>query len=192
MLRILLLVFSLLISISVSAEDQAVEINGERFSKTFIGKPPNGDQLIEFINESETFQNWTKLIAYRYQQLPKINNVPKQAAVTMYKIAKANYPGTKAGILLNKNETDAIAHFFAWPRNGEQYIEFNIFRYKKSRDNNAVVSLQVAYRMQLTKDPEQVRKQKETQVALLNSAAKYDMNLVQNKIEELLSNSDKE
>jgi len=173
---------------SIAAENSSVTINGEKFSKTFVGNSPNGDKLIEFVKENESFKNWTKLIAFRYQQLPKIKNEPKQAGIAMYKISQASYPGTKLGMMLNKTETDAIVHFLAWPKNGEKYIEFNIFRYVKSRDNNAVVSLQVAFRMPLTKEASKVKELKATQMSLLSDASKYDMNTVQNTIDKLLHN----
>ena len=172
-------------SIAAATEYPGITIDGEIFSKTFIASPGNGDKLIEFIKENETFEKWTKLVAFRYQQLPKINNDPKRAGIAMHKLSQKIYPGTNSGILLNRTETDAIVHFLAWPKNGEKYIEFNVFRYVKSRDQNAIVSLQVAFRMPLTKNRSEIKKLKATQMSLLNEVSGYDMDIVQNTLNNL-------
>jgi hypothetical protein len=123
-------------------------LDGEAFTNKFTGRPPNGDKLIEFFRQNETFENWTKLIGFRYQQLPGAGNDPSKVALGMAMLLRAK--GNPSAISENKNNSEAMIDFITGPQNG--FMEFNIFRYTKSTDGKAVVSLQLAYRFKDTSE----------------------------------------
>ena len=133
------------LSLQVALAQETVVLDGEPFTKTFVARPQNGDKLVEFVRENETFGNWTRLIGYRYQQLPGVQNDPKKVAVVMAKIARAANPEARYGVLVSDKDGEAILHFLTWPPD-QKFIELNVFRYAKSADGKAVVSVQLAYR----------------------------------------------
>lgn len=131
------------------AEDvlPAVTVDGEAFTMKFVGKPPNGDKLLEFVRAKESFDNWTKLVGYRYQQLPGLGNDPIKYATVMGQMVKQTNPGANFQVLKNEKANEAIIDFLTWPRD-QNYMELNVFRFWKSKDGKAVVSVQFAYRFE--------------------------------------------
>ena len=131
------------------AEDvlPTVSVDGEAFTKKFVGKPPRGDKLLEFVRDSESFDNWTKLVGYRYQQLPALGNDPIKYASFMGQVVKQANPQANFQVLKNEQTNEAIIDFLTWPKD-QKFIELNVFRFWKSKDGNAVVSLQLAYRFE--------------------------------------------
>lgn len=170
---LLLLVFAQ----CVFAQEASITLDGEPFTKKFVGSPPNGDKLLEFVRENETFDKWTKLVGYRYQQLPVIGNDPKNAAAGMAQIVKATNPKAQSRVIVNEKTDEAILDFLTWPAD-QQIIEFNVFRYAKSNDGKAVVSLQLAYRF-TDSSPEGIEKFKTVRDAWLKQALAFDMKNVQ-------------
>jgi hypothetical protein len=164
----------------VFASDDAVTIDGEAFTNKFIGSPPNGDKLIEFIRSSETFENWTKLVGYRYQQLPKLDNDPRKTALSLERIVKMKNPRAKARVITNKRTNEAIIDFLTWPKDGK-YMEFNVFRYTKSPDGKAVVSLQLAYRF-TEASPKGIEKFKKIRSDWVRQAAAFDMKKIHSSL----------
>jgi hypothetical protein len=154
----------------VFAQENEITLDGESFTKKFVGAPPNGDKLIEFVRENETFENWTKLIGYRYQHLPLIDNDPTKAAVGMAQILKNINPAAQSNIIVSKEKNEAIIDFLTWPAD-QSYMEFNIFRYAKSEDSKGVVSLQLAYRFKPDNSPETIQKFRKTRSDLINWVA---------------------
>lgn len=172
---ILTLLTVLVISVQpAAAQDGAITFDGEQFTKKFIGSPPDGDKLVEFIRENETFDNWTKLLAFRYQQLPTAGNEPKKVAAEVFQRVKASNSKALANVMISEQKSEAIIDFLTWPKD-EKYIEFNVFRYAKSADGKAVVSLQFAYRMTDTKGLKVV---KELRSSWINKVAEFNMNHV--------------
>ncbi|MCW5620227.1 MAG: hypothetical protein KIS79_03875 [Burkholderiales bacterium] len=142
-----LFVLACLLTISLceaNAQNYTISVDGEQFTKRFVGKPPGGDKLIEYVREAESFEKWTKLIGFRYQQLPRIQNDPIKFVSTVAQLVKASNPDAQARIIINDEKEEALLDFVTWPPDGS-YIEFNVFRYARSTDGNAVVSLQLAY-----------------------------------------------
>jgi len=158
---------------SVFAQEAVTTFDGESFTKIFVGKPPNGDKLLEFVRESETFEKWTKLIGYRYQQLPMLGNDPEKAAEAMAQIIKSTNPQAQSRVIANKKTNEALIDFLTWPPDLE-YMEFNVFRYTKSTDGKALVSLQLAYRF-TDASPEGIEKFKKIRSSWINQAAEFDM-----------------
>ncbi|MFZ2300797.1 MAG: hypothetical protein WAW10_02885 [Gallionella sp.] len=152
----------------------ATTFDGETFTKKFVGSPPAGDKLIEFVRESESFENWTKLIGYRYQQLPGLENDPEKAAVAMAQVVKATNPQAQLQIIANKKSNEALISFVTWPPD-HKYTEVNVFRYAKSADGKALVSLQVACRLAVDASMEGIAKLWNIRSSWTNMAAEFDM-----------------
>lgn len=131
------------------AQESTPILDGEPFTKRFAGNPPNGDKLLEFVREHESFEEWTKLIGYRYQQLPGIENDPRKMAVGMARALKAANPQAQSRVAVNERTNEVLIDFLTWPPDG-RFMEFNIFRLARSADGKAVVSLQLAYRFRDT------------------------------------------
>ena len=146
MRRILTLLLLLLLgNPSALAQEFVVSIDGEPFTRRFVGNPPRGDKLVEFVRESESFERWTKLVGFRYQQMPHLENDPVKVALALAQKVKASNPKAQSSAIANKDNTEAIVDFVTWPPDGT-FMEFNVFRYVRSEDGNAVVSLQLAHR----------------------------------------------
>ncbi|NWG86644.1 MAG: hypothetical protein HXY26_03885 [Hydrogenophilaceae bacterium] len=157
------------------AEDSAVSFDGQVFLKRFEAAQPNGDKLVEFVRDGEALENWTKLIGFRYQQLPRIDNDAKKAAAAMAQVVKATNPGAPAQVMVN-DQNEAILDFLILSKDAK-FMEFNLFKYAKSNDGNAVVSFQFAYRFSPSSiSPPEFSK---SRITWINSAASYDMNQVQ-------------
>ena len=171
-----ILFFTFCLVLPAIAQDTPIKLDGEIYTKQFIGNPPNGDKLMEFVRETETFEKWTKLIGVRYQQLPGVGNDPKRVAQGMAQIVKASNPKSNSSIIANETNSEAIIDFLTWPSTGE-YLEFNVFRYVKSKDGNGVVSLQYAKRF--TSDtPPTIEQFKSLRKSWVSQAAEFDMGVV--------------
>ena len=171
-----ILFFSFCLVQAAIAQDPSIQLDGEPFSKQFVGNPPNGDKLKEYVRETETFEKWTKLIGIRYQQLPGVGNDPKRVAQGMAQLVKEANPRSNSSIVANEKTSEAIIDFLTWPPTAE-YIEFNVFRYAKSSDGNGVISLQFANRFTSDTAPT-VEQFKSLRKTWLSQAAAFDMRVV--------------
>ena len=127
------------------AEGLIPSVDGETFSKTSIARPANGDRLFEFVRDEESFDKWTKLVAYRYQRLPGLRNDPIEYAFAMERAIKQQNPAAPVKVSKNEGSNEAILDFLTWPRD-QSHMELNVFRFGRSKDGNAVVSVQLASR----------------------------------------------
>lgn len=152
---------------------QVVSVDGERFTKKFVGKPPGGDKLLEFVRESESFEQWTKLVGFRYQQVPGLGNDPVQMAFALAQKVKASNPKAQSGVITNKDKTEAIVDFVTWPPDAK-FMEFNVFRYVRSQDGKALVSLQLAHRFSDT-SPDATERFRKLRQSWLKQVADFDM-----------------
>lgn len=159
-----------------AAQETPLVFEGDVFSKRFAANPPNGDKLVEFVRETESLQQWTKLIAYRYQHLPNLGNDPRKVAAGMAQIVKANNPQAQTRIGMDKSTQEAIVDFLTWPSD-RRFMEFNVFRYVRSADGSAVMSLQLAYRFNDT-SPQGVERFRQVREAWLKAAIAFDMKRV--------------
>jgi hypothetical protein len=168
---------------SAIAREVPLMFEGEPFTKKFIANSPNGDKLIEFVRENESFEKWTKLIGYRYQQLPGIGNDPIKAAVAMDQILKTVNPKAQSMVFVNDKTNDAIIDFLIWPSDGK-LMEFNVFHFVRSNDGNAVVSLQLTYRFtDITVDG--IEKFKKIRQAWITQAGAFDMKSIHDALGQL-------
>lgn len=145
MYRILKVALLLLIFQHAVAGEILPKVDGEVFGKRYIGKPGNGQFLVEFVRENESFESWTKLIGYRYQQLPGIDNDPFKYASAMFRMAQGQDPRANPQILKNEQSNQAVVDYIIHAPDGK-FVEHNVFRFWKSQDGKAIVSLQIARR----------------------------------------------
>lgn len=162
---------------SVFAQVAPIAFDGELFTKKFVSSPPNGDKLLEYVRENESFEKWTKLVGYRYQQLPGLGNDPKKAAASMSQFIKITNPKASSRVIVDDKNDEALLDFVISSAD-QKIIELNIFRYAKSTDAKAVVSLQLAYRFS-DSSPEGVEKFKSMRDAGLKHAIAFDMKTIQ-------------
>ena len=151
--RLSQVVFAVLFFCGVSfaqAAPTSVTLDGDALTKTFEAQAPDGDKLIEFIRESESFESWTKLVGYRYQSIPRLGNDPLKTAWAMADLIKKTTSQPYVQVFDNKQTKHALLVFVAmYP--AKRYVEQNVFRFWKSKDGKAVVSLQLAFRIQIPK-----------------------------------------
>lgn len=134
---------------NVFAQMPTFKYNNELFSKTFFDGSKNGDKLIEFIREKDSFERWGELIGIRYQMLPKLNNDPVACAVTLGRLNMAMNKNSMPTIQVNKDKGEAILLFLMFDQSSK-IMEFNAWKFIKSDDGNAVISAQFAYRVALS------------------------------------------
>lgn len=158
----------------VDAQETVFIFDGDSFSKKFVGSPPNGDKLLEFVRESESFESWTKLIGFRYQQLPKLENDPEKAARALAQVVKTTNPQAQVQVMANKQTHEALVNFVTWPPDAK-YMEFNVFRYVQSEDGKALVSLQLAYRFKADNSMEGIAKLWNIRTSWTKMAAEFNM-----------------
>jgi hypothetical protein len=131
----------LLVLPHVHAQALRAEWGQEVFEQKHAVKTPSNDKLIEFVREPESLQNWTKMVAYRWQALPGANNNPSQVVRNMANLLQSK--GLRFSMIENPQTGEALIDFLASDQRG---LEFNVFKYKQSRDGLGVVSVQWAQR----------------------------------------------
>ena len=94
-----------------AASDTPFTIDGEDFTKKYVGAPPNGDKLVEYVREEESFEVWTKLIGLRYQHVPGVQNDPRQVAAGMAQLVKSRDPTSRSRIIANDKSNEALIDF---------------------------------------------------------------------------------
>jgi hypothetical protein len=158
------------------ANAEVVTFNGETFPKKAVSQSPTGEKLIEFVRENETFDKWTKLLAYRYYPAAANNTDPVKAATIMAQIVNTKNKNTKAVPRANPTKDNAILNFYQWPAD-KSFTEFNMMRFTKSEDGKAVISLQIAFRLPYVA-PEDVETTIVLSPSVGNSLVTYDMKRV--------------
>lgn len=113
------------------------------------------------------------MTGFRYQQLPRLNNDPRLAAISLARIVKASNTDANSSVIVDKNNTSAIVDFLTWPKSAE-YLEFNVFRYIKSQDGRGVISAQFARRYDFEDKPS-VEEFKALRSSWLKQAVDFDM-----------------
>lgn len=96
----ILLILPLTLIQHATAQESFITLDGEVFTNKFVGDPRKGDKLLEFVRENESFDNWTKLVGFRYQQLPGAGNDPSKVAIAMSMLLKAE--GKMSAVAENK------------------------------------------------------------------------------------------
>lgn len=162
------------------AQTAPATLDGEPFTKQFVGAPGGGDRFVEFVREAESFERWTKLIGFRYQQLPGLDNDPIKFANAMAQLVKRANPNAHSSVLSNPQTGEAILDFLTWPRD-LAFMEFNVFRFTRSQDGKAVVSVQFAHRLTGTSD-QAVQQLRQLRQSWVQQAAAFDMGLAHDRV----------
>ena len=172
---------------TVTLEQIGFELDGESYGKQFVNTTSSNDKLIEFIREYETFDNWTKLIGFRYKEFPEAGNDPKKVANGYAQTMKTINPGVLIGRVTESEEkNEAVIDFLVTATNGK-YVELNIWRFVKSDDGKAIVSVQLAYR-HFDGSPEGIKKFNNIRTNLTNTVTNWNMKNVKN-ILNMMNNS---
>ena len=132
------------------AEEATVTFEGERFERRHVGNPTSDEHVLEFLPESETRETWSRMVTYRYERLPGLGNDPKKAAQLTANTAKSFSARAETRISTSGNE--AILDSTSLTPD-QKHIELDVHRYAKSTDGEAVVSVQVAYRVKVVTMP---------------------------------------
>jgi hypothetical protein len=162
------------------AQSATITFDGEAYIKKFVGMPPGRDKLVEYVRRDESFEKWTRLIGFRYQQLPVIDNDPVKVAQAMARTIKAANPQAQSRIIVSQDKAEAIIDFLTWPADAS-FMEFNVFRYAKSADGKAVVSVQFAHRF-TDRSPQGMEKFRKLRQSWIQQAAAYDMAIAQREM----------
>ena len=148
--------------------------NIQSITVLLVENDSNDGKQLEFVREEDiAVDKWTKLVSFRYRLLTSVGNDPKKAAVEMARAVKASNPKTLARVEVNEQTSEAILDYLTWPAD-IKFLEFNVFRYAKSADGQAVLSLQLGYRFtdMSMQGIEQFRK---TRALWIDHAVAFDM-----------------
>jgi hypothetical protein len=151
------------------AQTLSVQWEQEVFEQKHAVKTPANDKLIEFVRESENLQNWTKLVAYRWQAMPGASNNPSLVVKNMARLLQSK--GLRFSMIENPQTGEALIDFLAGDERG---LEFNVFKYKQSRDGLGVVSVQWAHRFTDT-SPESTDRFLRLRTQWIQEAAGFNM-----------------
>lgn len=180
---ILRLCFLLLVLPATSyAEPDSVHFEGEKYLKQYDHTTPVGDRVIEFIRQEENTATWSKMVAFRYQQLPKLNNDPQKMAEVMAVILKRTNPEAPFNVIANQKKDEALIDFITWD-SSDDYLEFNVFRYARSENGKGVISLQVAYRF-TDKSKKQMERLRSIRARWIPQALEYDITIIRQIFEK--------
>lgn len=174
--------FALLVGLQGAS---AQTIDGETFSQKFVGKhQANGDKLVEFVREDESFEQWTKLIGYRLQHAPRLDNDPQKMVLAMAQVLKQKHPQEAPVARTNKETGEAMLDFLTWPADA-RFVEFNVFRFFKTADGSALVSVQLARRIPVSEFTEENgKKLAETRRSWLLQVLAFDKQEVERVLAE--------
>lgn len=162
-------------SAALWAQAAVFRFDGEDYVQQFVGAPPGGDRVVEFVRPKENLDNWTRLVGLRFQQMPFLGNDPVAAALQLEQVVKKNNPQARTSVMSNADKTDATIDFLTW--NDQESVEFNVFRYVKSPDGRGLVSLQVAHRFRV-QEPQVAEKLRLTRMAWVQQVIEHDMGAV--------------
>lgn len=163
-------------SAALWAQPSVFRFDGEDYAQQFVDAPTNGDRLVEFVRPTENLNNWTRLVGLRYQQMPFLDNDPMAAALQLEKVVMKANPQARTRVISNEAKTDAAIDFLTWT-DGQDVMEFNVFRYVKSPDGRGLVSLQVAHRFH-SGQPQVAEKLRATRMSWVRQVVQYDMGSV--------------
>lgn len=178
--RFIALLFLLLAPHLSYAQPLEIQFDGEPFIQKFSLRLPHDDKLIEFVRNSESLENWSKLVGFRYQKLPGAENDPSKIAIGMAAILKAR--GMMSAISKNDKTSEAIIDFIT--RGKSDVLEFNVFRYARSKGGDAVISLQLAYRFTDTSE-QNVQNIIRLRNSWTKQAVEFDMKAIEDALERI-------
>ena len=142
--KIMLIVFLSIASLSSYAKDTTIKFDKENYILSYSKKIQLGGYLNEYIRSDENLDNYTKMLAVSHY--PNVNN-PVEFAKRFAKFIKEVNPAAKYTILKNNKTGGITLDFLTWGKfNGTNVIEFNIFKYKKSKAKKGLLVLQYVFK----------------------------------------------
>lgn len=129
------------------SKNNSINFDSKSYELQFSKKSPlTGGYINEYIRPDENIKNWTDMIGvYHYPKASSPITLAKEFAT----IVKATNKDAGVSVLNNEKENMAIIDFLTWaPTKGTgkvDYLEFNVFKFKKNK-NNGVVGIQYVHR----------------------------------------------
>lgn len=148
-----MILFTLLLIVNFGrsfAAEATVTFDGDWFVKKYATASTADEFVLGFLPKTETQESWSKMVTYRYERLPGIGNDPKKAAQLMANTAKSL--STRAETRITTSGNEAILDSTNLTLD-QKYIELNVYKFSKSTDGEAVVSVQVTYRVKVVVMP---------------------------------------
>jgi len=116
-----------------NAPAKAVRFDGETLPLAF--EQVNQDEsLAEYIPRGQSLERWTQLAAIRRF---RDRRDPAAAVGALARSLKETNPLAPSKVLENPRTGEAMIDFVTWPESGE-FVEFNIFKYRKAADGTLV------------------------------------------------------
>lgn len=144
----------------------SVEFDGERYTARFHSYQAEL-RLVEYVRESETIDNWTKLFAVR--NFPQHDN-PEAAVAAFERVVKQHNPLARMQTLYKQDGSEAMIDFMTW-ETGQDQMEFNVHRYLRKPGHPGLISFQFAYRFRAdSTDAEKLRALRERWTELMRAA----------------------
>jgi len=180
--RSLITLLLLCIALQASAQQQQLTFDGVSYIQAFQHDGEDG-QIIEYIPKGTTLDKWKKLIAFRRQARPDIDNDPLRAAQALKRALTDSQPTAQSQLLFNRNSNEALIDFLVW-KNDQPFVELNLFRFTRSQDGEAILSLQIAQRFdgQGADAVQQIRNAREHLIPL---ASDFDLKLARDALDQL-------
>lgn len=139
------LFFALLVVFCCLSGAWGQSLDGETFTKKRVSASPDGEKLVEFVREGESFEQWTKLIGFRLLHAPRIDNDPEKMVGALAEVLLKRSPETYAHARMVPETGDAFIVFFN-VSDDKSYVELNEIRFWKTVDGGAMASVRFAHR----------------------------------------------
>ncbi len=134
------LIFLISLGSLAAAAPESMQFDSLTFRKAFTDKSSEGP-FSEYLPKGQALKSWTKLMGY--YEFPALKN-PKEAAQMVEEVVKKQNPDAQSEVVYNSTTNEAIVDFVTWPKD-QSYVEFNIWKYRKS-PNGGLVAIQYAER----------------------------------------------
>lgn len=176
------LIVGLMLANVVSAEMNTIKANevvpvveGEIFDQIMIvkGLDSNSSQVIKYIRSSESFESWSKQVAYNRVNDKNIATPKAYAEVLVSALQNVNL-GAKYQATANEDNTVILLDFVVQHRT-QGFMELNLYRIEEG--SKGIYSLQMIARMPLVSNPtaESMAPVIQMRKAWMAQAANFDM-----------------
>jgi hypothetical protein len=163
--------------------EKCPSIDGIKLQKTFTETKVKSElittyvKLIEFIPDSENFDEWTKLVSYRYEQFPMADNDPQKFGFDLYSQIKAKTNDARPGFGCSQknNKTDMCVLSFYLKNDG--IAEINIYIISQTDAGDGIILVQYAKRVPSGTADTEVQKIKQNMILQVDQ--QYDKKFVE-------------
>lgn len=136
---------------TIRANEVVPVIDGEIFDQIMIvkGQDSNSSQVIKYIRSSESFEGWSKQVAYNRVNDKEIAT-PKAYAEVLVKALQNVNIGAKYQATASENNSVILLDFVVQHRT-QGFMELNLYRIEEG--SKGIYSLQMISRMPLVSNP---------------------------------------